>query len=301
MRQKRHDESNDQLIHKKDEVTDVMVSGLQQYLREIKHPLLTAEQERDLTRRAWKGDKDAYQQLVNANLRLVVSIALRYTKEEHLLLDLIQEGNLGLMRYISKFDPERGFRLSTYVTWGIRLAISRAVVEHTRSIHIPAHVMEHVNKLKRITLRLAQELGRDPELGEVAQAMKLTVADVLELQCLSEWPVSLDEFLLDDEAYTLADTLEDVPSVASDVNVAHRALIAQVLTALSPRERQIIELRYGLFDGYYYTLAEISQRFQLTTERVRQIATKALRKLQENGVDEQRQIFRIDNSYSQAV
>jgi RNA polymerase primary sigma factor len=260
-------------------------NAIRQYLAEIgRFPLLTAEQELQVALRVAGGDHEAQQRLVEANLRLVVSIAKRYTNHGVSLLDLIQEGNLGLIRAAQKFDPIRGFRFSTYATWWIRQAISRALAEHTRTIHIPVHVVELIYKLKRITRELYQNLGRDPHPEEIARAVNLSKERVVELQSIAEIPVSLDAPLVDDEQYHLADMLEDTRAIAPADVVTHQVLrdhISHAMETLSQRERQVIELRYGLHDGYCHTLEELSAYFKLTRERIRQIEVKALRTLRQ--------------------
>jgi RNA polymerase primary sigma factor len=262
---------------------NIVDNAIRQYLGEIgRFPLLTAEQEMALAKRVAAGDLEAQQRLVEANLRLVVSIAKRYNSHSIHLLDLVQEGNLGLIRAAQKFDPARGFRFSTYATWWIRQAISRAVAEHTRTIHIPVHVVELIYKIKRITRHLYQELGRDPIADEIARAANLTKERVVELQSMAETPISLDAPLIDDEQYHLADTLEDPRATAPAEAVTHQALRDQItcaLEGLNMRERQVIELRYGLYDGHCHTLEELSAFFKLTRERIRQIEVKALRTL----------------------
>src|SRR5579883_2095732 len=255
---------------------NIVDNAIRQYLGEIgRFPLLTAEQEMALAKRVAEGDLEAQQ-------RLVVSIAKRYNSHSIHLLDLVQEGNLGLIRAAQKFDPARGFRFSTYATWWIRQAISRAVAEHTRTIHIPVHVVELIYKIKRITRHLYQELGRDPLADEIARAANLTKERVIELQSMAEAPISLDAPLIDDEQYHLADTLEDPRATAPAEAVTHQALRDQItcaLEGLNMRERQVIELRYGLYDGHCHTLEELSAFFKLTRERIRQIEVKALRTL----------------------
>ena len=260
-------------------------NAIRQYLGEIgRYPLLNAEQEMRIALKVADGDMFAQQQLVEANLRLVVSIAKRYNNHSISLLDLIQEGNLGLIRAAQKFDPQRGFRFSTYATWWIRQAISRAVAEHTRTIHIPVHVVELIYKMKRVTRQLYQDLGRDPNSEEIALALSLTKERVVELQSMAETPISLDAPLIDEEQYHLADMLEDCSVTAPADAVTHQVLreqIASALENLNQRERQVIELRYGLADGYCHTLEELSTFFKLTRERIRQIEVKALRTLRQ--------------------
>src|SRR5579863_7984830 len=216
-------------------------NAIRRYLAEIgRYPLLTASQESELAWRVVSGDIEAQQQLVEANLRLVVSIAKRYNNQGIALLDLVQEGNLGLIRAAQKFDPARGFRFSTYATWWIRQAISRAVAEHTRTIHIPVHVVELIYKMKRISRHLYQELGHDPSPEELAHAANLTKERVVELQTIAETPISLDAPVADDELYHLADILEDVGTATPVDQVSQqlqREHIERAMTILNPRER----------------------------------------------------------------
>ncbi len=253
------------------------------YLKEIgTFPLLTAEQELQLAERISHGDFRARQRLIEANLRLVVSIAKRYTNQGLPLLDMIQEGNMGLMRASQKFDFRRGFRFSTYATWWIRQAITRSIAEHSRTIHVPVHVVELIYKVKRVARRIYQEYGIEASPEQIALEVGLTKDRVVELLEASEQPVSLDAPVADDEQYHLADTLEDTTMATPIDQVAlqqMRGHIEQAMVVLNQRERTIIELRYGLQDGYFHTLDEVSTRFSLTRERIRQIEVKALRKL----------------------
>ncbi|MDQ6659688.1 MAG: sigma-70 family RNA polymerase sigma factor, partial [Chloroflexota bacterium] len=257
--------------------------SVKQYLKEIgSYPLLTAEQELILAERVFRGDLRARQKLIETNLRLVVSIAKRYSNQGLPLLDLIQEGNIGLMRAAQKFDYKRGFRFSTYATWWIRQAISRSIAEHARTIHIPVHVVELIYKIKRVARRMYQEQGVEPLPEQLAAEVGLAKDRVIELLNISEQPISLDAPVADDEQYHLADTLEDM-SMSAPVDEVSQQLqrehIARAMTILNERERTIIEMRYGLWDGHYHTLDDVSVKFKLTRERIRQIEVKALRKL----------------------
>ncbi len=257
--------------------------SVKQYLKEIgTYPLLTAEQELLLAERVTRGDMRACQKLIEANLRLVVSIAKRYSNQGLPLLDMIQEGNIGLMRAAQKFDYKRGFRFSTYATWWIRQAISRAIAEHSRTIHIPVHVVELIYKMKRIARRMYQEQGLEVLPEQLAAEVGLSKERVVELLNMAEQPISLDAPVADDEQYHLADTLEDMSMTGPGDHLSQqlqRDYLEKAMTVLSSRERLIIEMRYGLQDGHYHTLDEVSTEFKLTRERIRQIEVKALRKL----------------------
>jgi RNA polymerase primary sigma factor len=277
------DEGDDELEEEEEDQRGVIDDSVKQYLKEIGlYPLLTAEQELLLAERVAHGDLRARQKLIEANLRLVVSIAKRYSNQGLPLLDLIQEGNIGLMRAAQKFDYKRGFRFSTYATWWIRQAISRAIAEHSRTIHIPVHVVELIYKIKRVARRLYQEQGIEPLPEQLASELGLMKDRIIELLNISEQPISLDAPVADDEQYHLADILEDVGTVAPVDQVSQlqqREHIEQAMAVLNPRERTIIEMRYGLCDGHYHTLDDVSAKYKLTRERIRQIEVKALRKL----------------------
>ncbi len=260
-----------------------MDDSVKLYLKEIgAFPLLTAEQELALGERIARGDQRARQKLIEANLRLVVSVAKRYSNQGLSMQDMIQEGNIGLMRAVQKFDYRRGFRFSTYATWWIRQSITRAIAEHSRTIHIPVHVVEVIYKIKRVARRIYQEQGTEALPEQIAVEVGLPKERVLELLSVADQPMSLDAPVADDELYLLADTLEDTTMSPAIDQVSQRMrceYIERAMTTLNERERDIIELRYGLADGRSLTLDEISARYRLTRERIRQIEVKALRKL----------------------
>ena len=253
------------------------------YLKEIgRVPLLTAEEEVDLARRMEAGDESARHRLEEANLRLVVSIAKRYVGRGMLFLDLIQEGNLGLLKAVEKFDYSKGYKFSTYATWWIRQAITRAIADQARTIRIPVHMVETINKYIRVSRQLLQELGRDPTPEEIAHRMGLSVARVREIMKISQEPVSLETPIGEEEDTHLSDFIED-EAAPDPVDAASMLLlkeqISEVLTTLAPREAEVLRLRFGLVDGRSRTLEEVGQNFGVTRERIRQIEAKALRKL----------------------
>lgn len=256
---------------------------IRMYLKEIgKVPLLTAEQEIELARKLEDGDPEAKSQLAEANLRLVVSIAKRYVGRGMQFLDLIQEGNLGLIKAVEKFDYKKGFKFSTYATWWIRQAITRAIADQARTIRIPVHMVETINKLIRISRQLLQELGREPTPEEIAVKMALPVDKVREILKISQEPVSLETPIGEEEDSHLGDFIQDekvpVPAEAATYTLLKEQL-NEVLNTLTERERKVLRLRFGLDDGRARTLEEVGKEFAVTRERIRQIEAKALRKL----------------------
>jgi RNA polymerase primary sigma factor len=253
------------------------------YLKEIgKVPLLSADEEIELAKRMEEGDVEAKKKLAEANLRLVVSIARRYIGRGMLLLDLIQEGNLGLIKAVEKFDYSKGYKFSTYATWWIRQAITRAIADQARTIRIPVHMVETINKLMRVSRQLLQELGRDPQPEEIAKEMDMPVTKVREIMKISQEPVSLETPIGEEEDSHLGDFIPDedvpVPAEAAAFTLLKEQLI-EVLDTLTEREQKVLRLRFGLDDGRARTLEEVGKEFNVTRERIRQIEAKALRKL----------------------
>ena len=253
------------------------------YLKEIgKVPLLSAEEEIELAKRMENGDQEAKKRLAEANLRLVVSIAKRYVGRGMLFLDLIQEGNLGLIKAVEKFDYRKGYKFSTYATWWIRQAITRAIADQARTIRIPVHMVETINKLIRVSRQLLQELGREPTPEEIAEEMKMPVERVREILKISQEPVSLETPIGEEEDSHLGDFIQDdnvpVPAEAAAFTLLKEQLV-EVLGTLTEREQKVLRLRFGLDDGRARTLEEVGKEFNVTRERIRQIEAKALRKL----------------------
>ncbi|MCM1272477.1 MAG: RNA polymerase sigma factor RpoD [Clostridium sp.] len=289
------EEPDDVLLSVEDEDVDVehidlsvpdgvsIEDPVRMYLKEIgKVPLLSAEEEIELAKRMEEGDEEAKKKLAEANLRLVVSIAKRYVGRGMLFLDLIQEGNLGLIKAVEKFDYRKGYKFSTYATWWIRQAITRAIADQARTIRIPVHMVETINKLIRVSRQLLQELGREPMPEEIAEVMDIPVERVREILKISQEPVSLETPIGEEEDSHLGDFIQDenvpVPAEAAAFTLLKEQLV-EVLGTLTEREQKVLRLRFGLDDGRARTLEEVGKEFKVTRERIRQIEAKALRKL----------------------